>query len=132
MQVLANIVHAAAAGGSDTSNAVGATAASSVTERFAWLAPMLGELQAAAATRTPLWPQGVVTLAQMQGATAQTSASFPVLRRFVRRLVDCLSMDSDLRAKWVCACSYSVPRDAMHAGGGARGHARGGGGLSSC
>jgi hypothetical protein len=107
VQVLAHIVNAAAAG-TDTSNASAATAARSVTERFGWLAPMLGELQAAAATRTPLWPAGVVTLAQMQAAATASAPAFPVLRRFVRRLVDCLSVDSELRTKWVRALNRST------------------------
>jgi hypothetical protein len=58
------------------------------------VADLLGELQAA--STQPLWPPVATVL------EAPENRSYPMLRRLVCRLLDCMFFEPELKVKWVC------------------------------
>lgn len=65
----------------------------SAPDKFAAVGRLLADLQAAPTAR--LWPQALTALARPHNPT------YPALQQVVAQLVECMFLESDLRAKWV-------------------------------
>ena len=90
-QVLMNLVYCVAARKVDPLSA---------PEKFSAVSSLLSDLQAAPAAR--LWPPALTTLEQPHNPT------YPALQQLVVQLVECIFLESDLKAKWVRCWSRSI------------------------